>query len=195
MRVRSVRYYEVCPQGHQFWVTLWVKHRRKSSMPSRIRTCDLRIRRTRVRLGLPSVTVLIALYVFGGCFPLPCSASARRFQDTVSPTVSWRFSHPAAGVDPKTRGSFPAIVPLNNPWELRAFGLTHQAPGPSCRRCGSGCWPHAVRASLRVRKRERSYPATTALPTRRQGCEFSCKSPLIAVDLTEAAHCKHRDRL
>ena len=31
---------------------------------------------------------------------------------------------------PKNRGSFPAIVPLNNPWELRAFGVTHQAPPP-----------------------------------------------------------------
>ena len=65
----------------------------------------LRIRRTRVRFGLPSVTVLIGLYVFGGSFPMPCSASARRFQDTVSPTVSWRFSHPAvgAGSPPATR--------------------------------------------------------------------------------------------
>ena len=34
---------------------------------------------------------------------------------------------PAAGAGPKTRGSFSAIVPLNNPWELRAFGLTHHA--------------------------------------------------------------------
>ena len=31
-------------------------------------------------------------------------------------------------MDPKTRGSFPAIVSLNNPWELRAFGVTQLAP-------------------------------------------------------------------
>ena len=31
----------------------------------------------------------------------------------------------------KNHGSFPAIVPLNNPWELRAFGVTHQAPPPA----------------------------------------------------------------
>ena len=37
---------------------------------------------------------------------------------------------PAAGAGPKNRGSFPAIVPLNNPWELRAFGVTHQPPRP-----------------------------------------------------------------
>ena len=35
---------------------------------------------------------------------------------------------PVAGAGPKNRGSFPAIVPLNNPWELRALGVTQQAP-------------------------------------------------------------------
>ena len=102
-----MRYYEVCPRGHRFWVT----HRRKSSTPSRIRTCDLRIRRTRVRFGLPSVTVLIELYVFGGSFPLPCSASASRFQATVWPTVAWRFSPPAGGAGPAL-GHTPPRQPL-----------------------------------------------------------------------------------
>ena len=35
-----------------------------------------------------------------------------------------------AGAGPKNRGSFSAIVPLNNPWELRAFGVTHQTSAP-----------------------------------------------------------------
>ena len=35
------------------------------------------------------------------------------------------------GEGPETRGSFSAIVPLNNPWELRAFGVTHQASPPT----------------------------------------------------------------
>ena len=34
---------------------------------------------------------------------------------------------PGAGAGPKTRGSFSAIVALNNPWELRIIGLTQHA--------------------------------------------------------------------
>ena len=41
----------------------------------------------------------------------------------------WLFyAPPVAGARPKNRGSFSAIVPLNNQWDLRAFGVTQQAP-------------------------------------------------------------------
>ena len=46
---------------------------------------------------------------------------------TPGPAADGRTQEIAAGAGPKNRGSFPAIVPLNNPWELRAFGLTQHA--------------------------------------------------------------------
>ena len=48
------------------------------------------------------------------------NSCARRSYDSVT-------SQSPAGAGPKNRGSFPAIVPLNNPWELRGCGVTHQA--------------------------------------------------------------------
>ena len=57
------------------------------------------------------------------------------------------------------------------------------------------CRLHAVRARVRVRQRERAFPASTALTTCRQRCVSFCELPLTVVELTEAAHCKYRGRL
>jgi hypothetical protein len=52
--------------------------------------------------------------------PTPGPAADGRTQEIAA-------APPAAGAGPKDRGSFSAIVPLNNPWELRSFGLTQHA--------------------------------------------------------------------